>query len=199
MPVKDRDGDALPKERIVNRSVDVILDEYFDTTRAAINALGEDRLAAHRLILLYCAIDTCGLLDAPGSQSDATSESFKAWTKKYFLAQPGIDLHASDLWSARCATLHSFTVESRMSRKGEARQLVFYGGEKDGLSSAYFSSFTDSYQEKGRNVAVHLPTFMGAFHKSLDKFQPDIITKCEKHPAFEQRARNLIGVHIKDA
>ncbi len=89
----------------------------------AIGTLFREDLLPHSLVIIYSTIDACGLLDAPAQQTVATGESFKAWVRKYVLSYPGLEFNELDLWSARCAVLHSFTSGSSLSNEGKAREL----------------------------------------------------------------------------
>lgn len=80
------------------------------------------------LILTYCGIDTMAFLAMPSSQEEVRRIDFINWVNRYMRINNNIDdlYPAEDLYSGRCALVHSYGVESRSSRMGKTR-LVGYG------------------------------------------------------------------------
>ena len=111
-----------------SQTIEQMIEGYFLSTTKAIGILFRERLLPHSLIVIYSTIDTCGLLDAPSTQTVATGASFKEWVKKYVLVYPGLEFNEIDLWAARCARPPHFhdRVGSVQRRKG-AGASVLYG------------------------------------------------------------------------
>jgi len=171
---------------------------YFTSTAKAISTLFEHELLGHMLILIYSALDTCGLLDAPPEQEQATSGSFKSWVTKYLLPNSDDDFDAVDLWAARCAVLHTFTSESNLSRSGSARELQYYTGDKSAPHIQRFITFTKGYQG-GKHLPVHLGDFCGAALKAMMAFVPDLEANCASSSRHAARLRKVIQMHVNDA
>lgn len=171
-----------------------MIEGYFLATTKAVGALFGEKLYGHTLVVIYSTIDTCGLLDAPPSQTSATGNSFKAWVKKYLLSQAGIEFNEVDLWGARCSILHTFTSESDLSKAGKARELQYYSGEKSAAHIQKFISFTKSH-EGGKHLPVHYGNFCEAFFQAIKAFVPDLDANCGSNQVYKDRLRKIMQVH----
>lgn len=67
-----------------SQTVDEMLEGYFLATTKAIGTLFKEDLLPHSLVIIYSTIDTCGLLDAPVTQTEATGESFQIGSRSTF-------------------------------------------------------------------------------------------------------------------
>lgn len=167
---------------------------YFLTATKAVSTLFREELYGHTLVIIFSTIDTCGLLDAPPTQSEATGESFKAWVKKYLLGRPGIQFNENDLWGARCAVLHTFTSESSLSKGRRARELQYYTGDKTTPHIQRFVAFTTTY-EGGRHLPVHYGDLCEAFFQAIKQFVPDLDANCTSSTAYNDRLRKIMQVY----
>jgi hypothetical protein len=172
-------------------STEQMIEGYFLATTKAVGTLFREELYAHTLIIIYSTIDTCGLLDAPPSQTTASGASFKAWVKKYLLDRPGIEFTDVDLWAARCAVLHTFTSESDMSKAGQARQLQYYTGDKATDHVQNFVSFTRSH-DGGKHLPVHYGDLCEGFFQAIKTFVPDLFTNCTSSSDYDNRLRKIL-------
>jgi len=82
-------------------------------------------------ILIFVGIDTMAAIDRPVGKETADRSDFIAWAEKYIVLDgprqvPGIDLYAS-----RCAHLHTYGSQSKLSREGRARVVMFAIGGQD--------------------------------------------------------------------
>jgi hypothetical protein len=105
----------------MSAEIDQKIESFCINTLKGLSLLYENRLYGQMLVLIYSFIDSAGLLDAPSSQSKATGESFKNWVKKYIINDSQINFNEVDLWSARCAVLHTFTSQSDLSNNVNAK------------------------------------------------------------------------------
>ena len=92
----------------------------------AIDLCLEKGLAPPALILIYSCIDILGSLER--AKSEGTKHSFIRWVEKYLIEGKSLDFTATDLYSARCAVLHTLTAESELSNQGTARKVVYSWG-----------------------------------------------------------------------
>lgn len=92
----------------------------------AIAKLLETKHHESALILIYAFIDRMAWFSVTG---DAGGADFKAWVNKYLLPQANFLCSADDLWGARCALLHTGTVESRDSKGGKAKKVQYHGSK----------------------------------------------------------------------
>ncbi len=91
----------------------------------AIAALFQLNHSESALILLYSFIDRMSWLSVDG---DSSGSDFKMWVESYLLPQGEISCTANDLWAARCALLHTGSVEARDTKKGSARKIHYSTG-----------------------------------------------------------------------
>ena len=183
---------------MVSSTVEEMVEGYFLTTVKAVGTLFREELYGHTLIVIFATIDTCGLLDAPPSQSSATGPSFKAWVKKYLLSYPGIEFNEIDLWGARCAVLHSFTSGSDLSKAGHAKELMYYSGDKSSEQAQRFIAFSKAY-EGGKHLPVNYEDLCQAFFQAIKKFIPDLDANCRSSQAHSARLQNILQIHPMSA
>ena len=179
------------------QTVDEMLEGYFLATTKAIGTLFKEDLLPHSLVIIYSTLDTCGLLDAPAAQVEATGESFQNWVKKYVLTDPNLEFNEVDLWGARCAVLHTFTSQSRLSNTGKARQLQYYTGDKSAPHIQRFITFTKGY-ENGTHLPVHYGDLAEAVFAGMKAFVPDLAALCATSPPYLARLRKIVQTHTHE-
>lgn len=167
------------------------IEKFVTNSLMGLSLLYNAKLYGQMLVLLYSFIDSAGLLDAPSTQIKATGESFKNWVKKYMLGDPRVNFNEVDLWSARCAVLHTFTSQSDISNSGQARELQYYSGPKDSPQAQAFVVAAASI-DGGKHIPVHIEDTYLVFLEALKKFPLDLSTNCDSNPAYEQRLRKVL-------
>ncbi|ELC7322303.1 hypothetical protein D7T48_01555 [Stenotrophomonas maltophilia] len=177
-----------------SQTIDEMIQRYVASTSFAIKLLFDQKLLHHSLVIMYSAIDTCGLLDAPVTQTEATGTSFKEWVKKYVLAESALEFNDVDLWAARCAVLHTFTPKSKLSQAGGARQLHYYTGDD---SDAHIQKFTSEIRalDNGKHLPVHYGDLAQAILLGMGKFMLDLAALCEADAGYADRVRDIIQVY----
>lgn len=177
------------------KNVDLTASFVRDTIKGT-RLMCEAKLFGQLMILIYSAIDSMGLLAAPASQVSASGASFKAWVSKYLLAQDrSLEFTEVDLWAARCAVLHTYTSQSDLSRKAEARQIQYYSGDK---TSEFAKAFVIATRDidNGAHVPAHIEDTWIAFCKGVIEFASDLEEKCKLDSAYEARLRNILQHHL---
>ncbi|MBR7799142.1 hypothetical protein [Undibacterium fentianense] len=173
------------------KSTEVLIGKYISNTVDATRLLYENNLFGHLLVLIYSSIDSMGLLDAEPSITSASGHTFKNWVKKYILVYPGLDFNDVDLWGARCAVLHTFTSQSDLSRKGDARQIQYFSGPKNSPMALAFVAATKDI-DNGIHVSAHIEDTYLAFLDGLKNFYADLVNNCRNNPAYEIRLNNVL-------
>lgn len=82
------------------------------------------------LVLLYSAIDIAAWL-ASDNADISSKKRFVKWVNRYMAPHTRLACSAQDLYGARCGMVHSFAAESSLSRRGEAKQILYAYGESD--------------------------------------------------------------------
>ena len=109
----DADPFINAMHRGIKRDIDVALAN--DCFRAAI-------------VLIYAGIDAMGYTTLPPGKEDVTRADFIAWAEKYIHFPGAEQLTGLKLFAARCAVLHTYGVESKLSRSGACRQIGYFEG-----------------------------------------------------------------------
>ena len=77
------------------------------------------------VILVYSGIDTMAYLGMPDEQEDVRRDDFVDWAERYIDLDGNRDVSGLDLYGARCAMLHSYSVASRLSREGKCKEVGY--------------------------------------------------------------------------
>ena len=139
------------------------------------------------LILIYCGIDSMAYLSMPAVQTEVRKEDFVQWANQYLcpsLSNGIVSVTGDDLYGARCAVVHTFTSESRMTRNGSAKIIGYqYGG---GLTT-----FFDPKVEPNM-MLIRLEDFRDIFFNAIDKFLMETYAVQGKQPTLETRLKKLL-------
>lgn len=106
-------------------SQDPIINVIHNSIRKGINVTLENECEAAAIILMLSAIDAMAYLAMPEGQQDVRPEDFISWADQYIRFPGKEQLTGTDLYGARCAMLHSFGAQSRMSRNGQCRVVIW--------------------------------------------------------------------------
>jgi hypothetical protein len=146
---------------------------------SGIAACVEARAQTSALVLLYSAIDVCGWLASDSPQS--TMSTFIDWVERYLLPAKDLDCTSADLYGARCGLLHTLTPDSRLSRKGEARQIGYAWGN---ATVEALKASRDAIGGEHTFSAVHFNDLHGAWRLGVVAFLSDL----ERDPNLSEMA-----------
>jgi len=136
------------------------------------------------VILLYSGIDSMAYLNIPAKQEDVTKNDFIEWADIYINFPCKEQLTGKDLYGARCAMLHNYSVFSRMTRNGECRVI---GYMDHSVPEVRFNpSVSNSL------VLVSIEALVHAFFKGIDKYLVDLFSDNSKKMLAEERLKNLV-------
>src|ERR1019366_9893809 len=104
---------------------------FYKNTTELIESI-EDCYAKQRftpcLVLLFSRIDIMASLDNNGR---ATGDAFRRWVERYLLKAFPFKCTSSELWSARCGIVHTFSARSDQTEKGGQRKVIYSWGTMD--------------------------------------------------------------------
>lgn len=83
------------------------------------------------LVLLYSLVDAMASLCRPVGHKQVQAQDFENWLATYVLPNVSLPCTAGELYAARCGLLHAHAAESKRSRTGRARMLVYAWGTAD--------------------------------------------------------------------
>jgi hypothetical protein len=154
------------------KEIGMELREKLDSLLDAVELLLSNKLHGPSLILIYSTIDVLAWLGRHETHPDVTRKDFITWAQTYLLPLPESKITATNLYSARCSVLHSYSVESRLSREQEAVEIFYAWG------SATSSDLQRIIDSTGRNaIALQTENLVEALRRGIDKFLsefPDI-------------------------
>lgn len=106
-------------------SQDPVINVIHNSIRKGINVALDNECYASAVILILSAVDAMAYLAMPESQQDVTKSDFVRWAEEYVRFPGRNQLSGLDLYGARCAMLHSFGTQSKMSREGQCRVILW--------------------------------------------------------------------------
>jgi len=177
-------------------SNDELLSTYLANTIRALDVLYQEKLYLQSFVIFYSAIDAVGFLDAQLGQKCATQASFNKWVNSYLLKNSDLAVSAADLYSGRCAFLHTASQESKMSRDNKAKRVNYYAGNRDGELSKDFESRINSLGENS-DVAVNIEHIYAVFYSALHCFKKCFMKKCLQGSEYESRLQMVVQRHTK--
>lgn len=178
----------------MKQNITIQIQKFTQDTLNATQLLYENRLLGQMLVIMYSAIDTMGLLDAPPSTKKATGETFQNWVRKYLLKKNNFEFNALDLWAARCAVLHTFTAESELSNSGKAKKIFYISGNTD---MTLVQALTEGARsiDNGTNVPAIIEDVHLAFSSSLQNFSQNLVKNCQTDPTYNNRLIKVLQHH----
>jgi hypothetical protein len=106
-------------------SQDPIINVIHNSIRKGINVTLENGCYASAVVLVLSAIDAMAFLGMSEGQQDVSKSDFVKWAEEYIRFPGENQLTGLDLYGARCAMLHSFGAQSKMSREGQCRVILW--------------------------------------------------------------------------
>ena len=140
------------ENRIANFSEDQI---------KAIKYLYEKRLVTPLLMLVYNTIDVLGYISGKG---------FEGFIDKYMTEKLG-DITSSDLYGARCGTIHTNTPSSQRSKKNKAKKIVYTWGNAN-IKRLY--QIIDKQPEPSQYAAVKIEDLCNSLFLGINNFKKDM-------------------------
>jgi len=136
------------------------------------------------VVLIYSGMDSMAFLAMPKEQTDVTGKDFIDWADRYIKFRCKDQLTGADLYGARCAMVHTYSVYSRMSREGKARIIGYM--DKSVPEVRYEPAVNKEL------VLVSVPALAEAFFTGIDRFLVDAFTAKARAPIIEERMRKLV-------
>ena len=165
-------------------SPDPIIDVVNNGIKRDVQVTLENKCFRATLILVYCGMDTMAFLGLPEERNELNSADFIAWAESYIRFPCNEQLTGPDLYGARCATLHTYGSESRLSRAGKCRQIGYMDRS---IPEVRFAP--DISREL---VLVSVPALVEAFLKGVDTFLVDVFADTKRGRIAEKRFEKIL-------
>ncbi len=75
--------------------------------------------------LTLAGMDTMAYLGLPPERVEVSGSDFIAWSERFIRFDGLLQLTGRDLYGARCGIVHTYGTASRLSRKGDARHVLY--------------------------------------------------------------------------
>lgn len=153
---------------MLRRSIDeywlLLLNQQFN----ALTALRETRLPGPFLTIYFSTID---IYSSIWSGEEVDGIRYKQFCDKYIIKHLPA-LTTTELWSARCSIIHSASSESRLSKKGKAREFLYSWGPSG--KHATLDKIIPGLTNPEKYVAVSFEQLEDALHKGITEFAEDL-------------------------
>jgi hypothetical protein len=153
---------------------------------AAIRLCLDNHLRMPALALIYCGIDVFASLSRPASCAAVTSSHFIYWAERDMECEKLLKVSSIDLYAARCGILHTYIMDSSLSRKGRSRRIIYAWGDKNAEEP------TKLLQELGfSEVMIKIEALFSAFLHGIDVFANVLMTDQGLAALVTERGRKL--------
>ena len=139
------------------------------------------------VILVYSGIDAMAYVSLPAERERVKRAEIVRWANRYMPLCKSGDLTGDELYSARCAMLHTYGVASDMTRQGRCRQI---GYADDMRPPVRFDPAISK-----NLVIVSIKALAEGFLSAVDQFLIDVFSNQELAPVAERRFENICVVH----
>jgi len=141
------------------------------------------------LTLIYTAIDNLAFLDMPESQQRVTGQDFIKWTDKYLSPERSLGCTASDLYSARCAIVHTLTTESIKVREETAHRLFYAWGTTPVIPKTGI----DDLWPNEAIVMIKIEDLAQVLFRGMGQFWLDIVSNKEAYSRVFARLKKVLA------
>ena len=169
---------------MTNLEQDPVINVITRGIRRDIDVLLAEKSLRGALVLLYSAIDTMAALAIPAGQISVTRTDFIAWADTYVRFPCQEQVTGKELYSARCAVLHTYSSDSDMTRAGACRRLGY-------MSKAVPEVAYNAKVDKDL-VLVAVPGLRDAVFAGIDRFLVDAYADRTRAPLLEGRLKALL-------
>ncbi len=137
------------------------------------------------VILTFSGIDTMAYLGMPAEQVEVTGADFIAWCERYIQFDGALQLTGLDLWGARCGIVHTYTAESRASRAGKCRVVLYSHDRRRDVPVSYQPQVNPDI------VIVRIEALAEAFSRGVDRFLVDVFSDKKRAAVAEERFNKM--------
>jgi hypothetical protein len=146
-------------------SQDPIINVIHNSIRKGINTALEHDCDASAVILMLSAIDALAYFCMAEGQEDVQRSDFIKWADRYVCFPGREQVTGADLYGARCAMLHNFGAQSKMSRTGQCRVILWMDKS---IPPVIFEPNSPTF------VMVSIPALRDVLFEGMDRFLIDL-------------------------
>lgn len=167
----------------IDFSSDPLINAVYQGIKRGIQVTYDNQCVGSCVILIYCGMDAMTFLSMPANQSDARGQDFVVWAAQYVIPHLKYgtnEITGEELYSARCAMVHTYTMESAKTRQGVRVMGYQFDG---GLPIVSDSSA----------ILIRVDYLREAFYSGINKFLMEEFADSGKRPILETRLRKLMN------
>jgi ribosomal protein L25 (general stress protein Ctc) len=165
---------------------DLVSNAIYDGIKRGITVCLDNKCLGSAQILLFAGMDAMACLSLPTGQVEVTGPDFIRWCDKYIHLSGGVQIPGEELYSARCAMLHTYGVDSRLTRRGKARRLIFVGKT---IPEVIYSPKVEPDL-----VIVSTDALANAFFAAIDKCVIDLFSDPATAKLTEERLQWMMAI-----
>jgi len=169
-------------------SRDPVTNAIYRGIKEGIKVTLENKCYGSSLILIFAGIDAMANLARPESRKEVKPADFIGWVNKYLKIETKESITGEEFYGARCAVLHTYGVESGITKKWNARKL---GYMVHGYPPIKYNPDVNKDL-----VIVDIPALSEAFFNGINQFLIDLFAgkedKPEKRKIVEDRLNKLL-------
>lgn len=136
------------------------------------------------VLLILSAIDTMAYLGMPPDRQDVIREDFVSWADRYIRFPCEQQVTGLDLYGARCAMLHTYSVRSKLSRQGKCRVIGYM--DRAVPEVQYNPSISTTL------VMVSVVGLADALFDGINRFLIEVFSDRKRAPVVEARLQTLV-------
>lgn len=163
---------------------DPIQNAIYNGIKKSIEVCIENDCFAAVTILVYSGIDTMAFLSMPPDQVEVNRNDFIKWCDKYLRLTGSNQIQGIEYYSARCSVLHSYGVESKLTRDGKARKIGYM--DRANPEILYDPKIDPTF------ILLSIEALSKAFFRGIDQFLIDACAKPETKAIIESRLPKIL-------
>lgn len=160
-------------------------DQIIQEIKRGINVTFENKCYGSVLILIYAGIDMMAHLGMPDNQTEGTPEDFIGWVDEYLTIDSEHVITAEEIYSARCAVLHTYGVKSKRTRSGKCRMIGYCHGNLPPVS--YKPDVKKDF------LLLNIEILKNSFFEAIDKFFIEFFVEEGKSEIMNNRLNWLLA------
>lgn len=171
-------------------SGDSLINAIYQGIKKGIQVTYDNQCYGACLILIYCGANAMAYLDMPLNQKEVHGEDFIKWAEYYLspnLSNQATRITGEELYNARCAMVHTYSVESQKTNGGSIRIIGYVIG---GNQSIVWNPKVASNM-----ILLEIETLKDAFFTAIDRFLIKSYADKQKQPILEIRLKKLVNTY----
>ena len=162
---------------------DPVSNSIYNGVKRGIACCIENQCLGSAVVLIYSGIDTMAFLNMPENQTNVNRYDFISWCDKYIKFAGSEQVTGRELYSARCGMVHTFGVESNLTRNRDVRKIGY-------MDQCDPPILFRPHLENGL-LLMSIAALADAFYAGIDRFLVDLFSNANGRQYLETRLAGL--------